>query len=334
MSSYRKDLASFCRNSGWTIEQTRGGHLRLRHPDAAGFVIASNTPRDGVRALRNVIADARRKLGSPLVVPATPADRTTDPVELAPVGVPMGPLEEPTPSPLRGSPVHDLVERFCRPLVEKPGRVGEYKRLQLEEAAAAHAYVFAFDPLEREDLKREFLRSSENTAIIFDGPAQLIKFPDIDWDLVSLVVPSGDHVFITLAGATDDDGPVHTPLTAFVAVVIDCSGADTLLQVWGLEPKELRALDLGKVPHYNNELQHIGFMLAYSTFAATHALHSALYRKKAVGDMTVILEPARPVIEIEKREPFTLDLKGMTAGVVAETDDVEAQEILRRLLGN
>jgi hypothetical protein len=52
MSSYRKDLASFCRNSGWTIEQTRGGHLKLRHPDAAGFVIASNTPRDGVRALR------------------------------------------------------------------------------------------------------------------------------------------------------------------------------------------------------------------------------------------------------------------------------------------
>jgi hypothetical protein len=334
MSSYKKDLASFCRNSGWTIEQTRGGHLKLRHPDAAGFVIASNTPRDGVRALRNVIADTRRKLANPLVMPAIPADRSTDSIELAVAAVPVGPINALAPLPPKSSPVHELVERFCRPLVEKPGKVGEYKELQLEEAPVAHAYAFAFDPLEREDLKREFLRSSENTAIIFDGPAQLIKFPDIDWDLVSLVVPSGDHVFITLAGAFDDDGPVHTPLTAFVSVVLDCSGPATRLHVCGLQPNELRALDLGKVPHYQSQLQHMGFVLAFSTFAATHALHSALYRKKAIGDMTVILEPAPSIIQVEKREPLMLALQGMTAGTAMEADDAEAKMALRRLLGD
>ena len=49
------------RRDGWQASPTRGGHIRLEHPDAAGPVIAPSTPSDH-RAMANAMAEMRRKL--------------------------------------------------------------------------------------------------------------------------------------------------------------------------------------------------------------------------------------------------------------------------------
>lgn len=49
------------RRDGWQASPTRGGHVRLEHPDAAGPVIAPSTPSDH-RAMANAMAEMRRKL--------------------------------------------------------------------------------------------------------------------------------------------------------------------------------------------------------------------------------------------------------------------------------
>lgn len=49
------------RRDGWQASPTRGGHIRLEHPDAAGPVIAPSTPSDH-RGLANTLAEMRRQL--------------------------------------------------------------------------------------------------------------------------------------------------------------------------------------------------------------------------------------------------------------------------------
>ncbi|MGG5810956.1 hypothetical protein [Falsiroseomonas sp. CW058] len=49
------------RSQGWQIEQTGGGHLRLRHPEATGVAFTSKTPGDH-RAIANTDAQLRRLL--------------------------------------------------------------------------------------------------------------------------------------------------------------------------------------------------------------------------------------------------------------------------------
>lgn len=49
------------RRDGWQASPTRGGHIRLEHPDAAGPVIAPSTPSDH-RAMANAMAEMRRQL--------------------------------------------------------------------------------------------------------------------------------------------------------------------------------------------------------------------------------------------------------------------------------
>jgi hypothetical protein len=61
MRSYRKDLARYAREHGWTIELTRGNHLRLQHAKVRGGVIAPQTPSDW-RVFRNTLAKLRRAL--------------------------------------------------------------------------------------------------------------------------------------------------------------------------------------------------------------------------------------------------------------------------------
>jgi predicted RNA binding protein YcfA (HicA-like mRNA interferase family) len=59
--SYRKDLARLARELGWSIEKTRGDHVRLTHPNALGFVIAPWSPRS-CSVLHKVRADLRRAM--------------------------------------------------------------------------------------------------------------------------------------------------------------------------------------------------------------------------------------------------------------------------------
>lgn len=54
------ELVRRVRREGWTVEPTRGGHLRLRHP-CGGLVHAASTPSDR-RAVANTLAECRREL--------------------------------------------------------------------------------------------------------------------------------------------------------------------------------------------------------------------------------------------------------------------------------
>lgn len=49
------------RREGWSVEKTKGGHVRLRHPDVEGFIIAPKTTRSH-DAPRNALALMRRAL--------------------------------------------------------------------------------------------------------------------------------------------------------------------------------------------------------------------------------------------------------------------------------
>jgi len=53
-----KELLRWAEAAGWRVQFTRGGHLRLRHPDG-GVVVAASTPSDQ-RALANLRAQMRR----------------------------------------------------------------------------------------------------------------------------------------------------------------------------------------------------------------------------------------------------------------------------------
>jgi predicted RNA binding protein YcfA (HicA-like mRNA interferase family) len=59
--SHRKDVAKLARQEGWSIEVTGGGHVRLTHPRAKRYVIASYTTTDW-HALKKVRAAMRRAL--------------------------------------------------------------------------------------------------------------------------------------------------------------------------------------------------------------------------------------------------------------------------------
>ena len=58
----RRDLA-YARQTGWTVQPTRGGHLKLQHPSGA-FVFCAGTPGDR-RAEANAIAMIRRVTRQP-----------------------------------------------------------------------------------------------------------------------------------------------------------------------------------------------------------------------------------------------------------------------------
>lgn len=64
------ETAKFLRReaAGWQAERTRGGHLRLRHPDAGWPVILAATPSDR-RGLRNTLSEMRRALRAGSVRP-------------------------------------------------------------------------------------------------------------------------------------------------------------------------------------------------------------------------------------------------------------------------
>ena len=56
-----RDLIRFAERDGWSASVTRGGHIRLDHPEATMPIFAASTPSDH-RALANAIAMMRRAL--------------------------------------------------------------------------------------------------------------------------------------------------------------------------------------------------------------------------------------------------------------------------------
>ena len=56
-----QDVLARARAAGWRVEHTRGGHLRLDHPEAAFPVFTSSSPSDW-RSSRNLRAELRRAL--------------------------------------------------------------------------------------------------------------------------------------------------------------------------------------------------------------------------------------------------------------------------------
>lgn len=56
------ELADLARAAGWVVERTQGRHMRFVPPGGKGrIVVASGTPGDGARAIRNLRADLRRE---------------------------------------------------------------------------------------------------------------------------------------------------------------------------------------------------------------------------------------------------------------------------------
>jgi hypothetical protein len=59
-TTWQRQLRSLASAYGWSLEHTRGGHLKLTHPAAAVPIFTASTPSDR-RALRNVRAELRRR---------------------------------------------------------------------------------------------------------------------------------------------------------------------------------------------------------------------------------------------------------------------------------
>ena len=60
MTGFRKEIAGYAKNRGWTAAMTRGGHIRFQHTSpGVGPVFAPSTPSDW-RALKNTQAALRR----------------------------------------------------------------------------------------------------------------------------------------------------------------------------------------------------------------------------------------------------------------------------------
>ena len=56
-----RQFLRIARRQGWEVEPLRGGHLRLRHPEAERFVIMAASPSCR-RAYANVQSEMRRAL--------------------------------------------------------------------------------------------------------------------------------------------------------------------------------------------------------------------------------------------------------------------------------
>jgi predicted RNA binding protein YcfA (HicA-like mRNA interferase family) len=55
-----KQLVKIARRQGWTVEPTRGGHLKLIPPNGGQFVVLASTPSDH-RVWKNDRARLRRQ---------------------------------------------------------------------------------------------------------------------------------------------------------------------------------------------------------------------------------------------------------------------------------
>jgi len=60
MSDYRRMLSRIAADDDWSIEITRGDHIKLRCRKSGAIVFASSSPRDPQRALANTKALMRR----------------------------------------------------------------------------------------------------------------------------------------------------------------------------------------------------------------------------------------------------------------------------------
>ena len=60
-SSHMKELRRVLERRGFTLRVTRGGHLRIEHPDMDGPVFGPSTPSD-CRSVKNLLATIRRKM--------------------------------------------------------------------------------------------------------------------------------------------------------------------------------------------------------------------------------------------------------------------------------
>ena len=59
----RNETSKFWRQlsrAGYSVEQTRGGHVRITHPEFDGPVFAASTPSDW-RSIQNLAAILKRK---------------------------------------------------------------------------------------------------------------------------------------------------------------------------------------------------------------------------------------------------------------------------------
>jgi predicted RNA binding protein YcfA (HicA-like mRNA interferase family) len=61
MTRRERELKALARqHGGWTVEQTRGGHYRLRHPN--GAIVFTPTTPSCHRSLQNTASELRRAL--------------------------------------------------------------------------------------------------------------------------------------------------------------------------------------------------------------------------------------------------------------------------------
>lgn len=122
--SPRRDLLKLARTGGWLLSPTRGGHLRLEHPEADRVVITSSTPSDH-RTLVNTRAEMRRALPAPAPAPARKARPKKKPA--------------PTAKPLvLGNHIGHAREQGTRRIV---GQAGDYQiELILDESEAGRSW--------------------------------------------------------------------------------------------------------------------------------------------------------------------------------------------------
>lgn len=71
----RREILDLAEREGWAVEPTRGGHLKLTHPKAEGYVITSSTPGDH-RVLENLRAALHRAIGRALKPEAPPSPKS------------------------------------------------------------------------------------------------------------------------------------------------------------------------------------------------------------------------------------------------------------------
>jgi hypothetical protein len=307
MSAYRKDLAAFCKEAGWLLEPTNGGHLKLRHPDADEFIIAAKSPRGGTRALRNTVARARRLLRPEPheAVPLPPAAST--PLEPPPQAAPAS-QAEPEPLPFR-SAIHDTVAAFWQPLMDKPGEVGWLAGLTVALAPACRPIDARFDIRGRPDLLQAIMDVlfEPFPVVLLDEPL-LIRAKDDGCDVIVMALPHKDLILLTMAAITADGEPVRTAVSAHVRVSLDCAGPNINISIPALTPVELRKLGMPKVMDYNKTVQREGMTITLIALATLHALQAPGYRKVVTGDLMTIDEPAPLVVELQRPAPFGVTL--------------------------
>jgi hypothetical protein len=103
MSRDMRELVQAAEDEGWSWSITRGGHLKLEHPEASAPVFAAQTPSD-YRAAANTRADMARALrGEPTVV------REVDPEAIAAAALEAA-GQPPPPPPVLNEPRQRLLE--------------------------------------------------------------------------------------------------------------------------------------------------------------------------------------------------------------------------------